>query len=92
MKPKKCFPAYHMLPWEGSTDSLSWEVSAGSLSLFFSLSLFELKYAEDQGSIPGSGRSAKEMATHSSILAWKIAWTEELGRLQPMRLQRVGHD
>ena len=33
----------------------------------------------------------KGMATHSSILAWKIPWTEESGRLQCMRLQRVGH-
>ena len=34
----------------------------------------------------------KEMATHSSILAWKISWTEEPSGLQSMRLQRVGHD
>ena len=34
----------------------------------------------------------KEMATHSSILAWKIPWMEEPGRLQSMGLQRVGHD
>ena len=34
----------------------------------------------------------KEMATHSSILAWEIPWTEELGMLQSMRSQRVGHD
>ena len=34
----------------------------------------------------------KEMATHSNILAWKIPWTEELGRLQYMGLQRVRHD
>ena len=34
----------------------------------------------------------KEMATHSSILAWKIPWMEELGRLQSMGLQRVGHN
>ena len=34
----------------------------------------------------------KEMATHSSILAWKIPWMEEPGRLQLMGLQRVGHD
>ena len=34
----------------------------------------------------------KEMAIHSSILAWKIPWTEEPGRLQSMGLQRVGHD
>ena len=34
----------------------------------------------------------KEMATHSSMLAWKIPWTEEPDRLQSMSLQRVGHD
>ena len=33
----------------------------------------------------------KEMATHSSTLAWEIPWTEEPGRLQSMGLQRVGH-
>ena len=32
------------------------------------------------------------MATHSSILAWKIPWMEEPGRLQSMGSQRVGHD
>ena len=34
----------------------------------------------------------KEMATHSSILAWKIPWTEEPGRLKSMGSQRVRHD
>ena len=34
----------------------------------------------------------KEMATHSSMLAWKIPWTEESGRLQSIGSQRVGHD
>ena len=34
----------------------------------------------------------KAMATHSSTLAWKISWTEELGGLQSMGSQRVGHD
>ena len=34
----------------------------------------------------------KEMATYSSTIAWKIPWMEEPGRLQSMRLQRVGHD
>ena len=34
----------------------------------------------------------KEMAPHSSILAWKIPWTEEPGGLQSMGSQRVGHD
>ena len=34
----------------------------------------------------------KEMATHTSTLAWKIPWTEEPGRLQSMGSQRVGHN
>ena len=34
----------------------------------------------------------KKMATHSSILAWRIPWTEEPGELQSMGSQRVGHD
>ena len=49
--------------------------------------------AGDLGSIPGWGRSLeKEMATHSSTLAWKIPWMEEPGGLQPMGSQRVEHD
>ena len=47
----------------------------------------------DRGLIPGSGRSLeKVMAPHSSILPWKIPWTEDPGGLQSMGLQRVGHD
>ena len=34
----------------------------------------------------------EEMATHSSILAWRVSWTEELGRLQPTASQRVRPD
>ena len=34
----------------------------------------------------------KGMATHSSILVWRIPWTEDPGRLQSMGLLRVGHD
>ena len=42
--------------------------------------------------IPGSGRSPeKEMATHSSISAWEIPWTEEPGVQQTMGLQKAGH-
>ena len=45
------------------------------------------------GSIPGSGRSLEEgMATHSSILAWRIPWAEEFGRLQSKGSHRVGYD
>ena len=44
--------------------------------------------AGDLGSIPGLGRSLETgMATHLSILAWKIPWTEEPAGLQSMRLQ-----
>ena len=39
------------------------------------------------GSIPGSGRSPEEMATHSSISAWRIPWTEEPAGLQSMGLK-----
>ena len=49
--------------------------------------------AGDPGLIPGLGRSPeKEMATHSSILAWRILWTEEPGWLLSMGWHRVGHD
>ena len=45
------------------------------------------------GSIPGLGRSPGEgHSNHSSILTWRIPWTEEPGELQTMELQRVGHD
>ena len=47
----------------------------------------------DMGSIPGSGRSPGEGNSNPSrLLAWKIPWTEEPGRLQSMALQRVGHN
>ena len=45
------------------------------------------------GLIPGREDSLEEgTATHSSIPAWKIPWTKELGGPQPMALQRVRHD
>ena len=45
------------------------------------------------GSIPGlEDPLEEEIATHSSILAWKIPWTEEPGGLQSTGSQRVGHD
>ena len=49
--------------------------------------------AGDTGSIPGSGDPLEEgMATHSSILARRIPWTEEPGGLQSIALHRVGHN
>ena len=48
---------------------------------------------KDVGSIPGLEDPLEEgMATHSSILAWRIPWTEEPGGLQSMGSQRVGQD
>ena len=47
----------------------------------------------DEGSIPGQEYPLEEgMATHSSIPAWKIPWTEEPGRIQSIGSHRVGHD
>ena len=47
----------------------------------------------DVGSNPGSEDPLEEeMATHSSILAWRIPWTEEPNRLQSTVLQRIGRD
>ena len=51
--------------------------------------------AYNVGDLPCLGREdplEKEMATHSSILAWKIPWTEERGGLQSMGSQRGRHD
>ena len=49
--------------------------------------------AEDPGRMPGWGRSPGEgNATHSSILAWRIPWTEKMGRLQSMGLERIGYN
>ena len=42
--------------------------------------------------LPSNAALEEGMTTHSSILAWRIPWTEEPGGLQPMGLQRVGHD
>ena len=52
------------------------------------------RIAGDMGSIPGFGKIPleKEMATHSSILTWKVPWTEEPGGLHSMGSQRVGRD
>ena len=48
--------------------------------------------AGDAGSIPGEDALEEDMATHSSILTWRIPWTEEPGGLQPMQSRRVRHD
>ena len=67
------------------TQELSWSlVTEGKFMEFGSRERFTAGPWEDA--------LEKGMATHSSILAWRIPWTEELGRLQSMGRQRVGHD
>ena len=54
---------------------------------------FKAGDGREAGRIPESGRSPeKGMATHSSILAWKISWTEDPDSLQSRGSQRVRHD
>ena len=55
---------------------------------------FSGNFAMQEICVPSLGQEdppEEEMATHSSILAWEIPWTEELGRLQSIGSQRVGH-
>ena len=69
----------NMMGFPGGRESKNLPVSAGD--------------ARDVGSVPGLRRSPEEeMATHSSILAWRTPWTEMPAGLQSMELQRVGHD
>ena len=68
--------AFLLLGLPGGSDGKESACNVGDLSL-----------------IPRSGRSpGKGMATHSSVLAWRIPWTEESGGLQSMGSQRVRHD
>jgi len=83
-------------PWghkePDTTKQLSTRIKRASLVAQFVRNLLAMQEtvcsAGDPGSIPGSERSLKkEMATHSSILAWEISWTEKPGRLQSMGSQ-----
>ena len=75
-KSESCYEASNILGFPGSSEGKASACNAG-----------------DQGLIPGSGRPLEnEMAIHSSILTWRIPWTEEPGRLQSMGSQRVRND
>ena len=53
----------------------------------------QVRHSGDMGSIPGQEDPLEEgMASHSSILAWRIPWTEEPVRLQSVGFQRIRHD
>ena len=64
-----------------------------TVAAIFNLNIFLLMgYGEGKFAIPHTSQVEKEMATHSSVLAWKIPWMEESGRLQSMGSLRVRHD
>ena len=66
---------------------------ASHVALVVKNSPVKAEEVRDLGLIPGLGSSpGEEMAAHSSILAWRIPWTEDPEGLQSMRLQRVRHD
>ena len=72
------------IPFHSPTSNV-WESSfSRSLPVFVIICLYYFNYPSDM--------TEKAMASHSSILAWKIPWTEELGRLQSTGSQRVGYD
>ena len=75
------------LIWLYTLININMDFSGGSDSKEFTCN------AGKPGSIPELGRYlGKEMAAHSSILAWRIPWTLEPGRLQSMGMQRDGHN
>ena len=61
-------------------------------SLFLSLHLYWPKWGSHLLPALDFPKASEEMATCSSILLWRISWTEEPGGLQSMELQRIGHD
>ena len=77
------------------TEALSHLILLKTQWVFFILQTVKNLPAMQETWVPSLGGEdplEKEMATHSSILAWKIPWTEEPGRLQSMGSQRVRHD
>ena len=69
------------------------ELTVARMALVVKIPLASAGDRRDTGSILGSGGPLEEeMATHFSILASEILWTEEPGRLQSLGLQRVRHD
>ena len=85
------------MDFPGSSDSKESTCNAGDTSLIPYLVAQRVKHLPAMQeswvwSLGGEDLLEKEMATHSSILAWKTPRTEKPGRLQFMGLQRVGHD
>ena len=87
--------AFYFLKTEGLTDLFNLNIGlAGAGASLVAQRLKRLPLIRETW-VRSLGREdplEKEMATHSSILAWKIPWTEEPGGLQSMGSQRVRHD
>ena len=76
--------------WYAASPKKSWGFPSGSVG---KESTCCVEDTGDEGSIPGLGRSpGGGQGNHSSILVWRIPWTEEPGGLQSIELQKVGHD
>ena len=83
----------HSRPYAQLSTCVSWSTNSGSPSLVAQLVKNPPAMPETLVQFLGwEDPLEKGMATHSSILAWRIPWTEEPGRLQSMGLQRVGQD
>ena len=94
METENWFKQYFRSSVEGCGDSLSKRISrASQVALVVKKPPANAGEVGDTGSIPGWGRSpGGGHGTRSSILAWRIPWTEEPGGLQSIGWQRVGHD
>ena len=92
---KSCKETYAPLEMEGAGTGNS-TYSFTSMALVWLLLKRKFPRKENSpslfNSLPWVEEMKKEMATHSSILAWEIPWTEEPGRLQSMELQRIWHN
>ena len=89
------FPVLHHLP-EFVQNHVHW-VSDANIFMLIQIIQIGTKYLSTMWetqvrSLGWEDTLEKEMATHSSTLAWKIPWTEEYGGLQSMGLQRVRHN
>ena len=76
----------------GRTESDTTEATAAAAAMAKTVKNLPAMQETDVWSLGGEDALQKGMAAHSSILAWRIPWTEEPGGLQSMGLQRVGHD
>ena len=81
-----------LCPSIGTGRTVSHEISRITHSLPQGVKNLPARQETQVWSLSQGGPLEKGMATHSSILAWRIPWTKECGQLQSMGPQRVGHD